>query len=331
MGRRTDVFLCVVGATCGKINLGEDCAIGRSVAALRPDEAALDQFYLHYFLEGVVELLRGGSLGAAQTVISKEMIGRLPIPLPPLEEQRRIVAVLDEAFEGLARARANIEANLADAKELEQALIDWTFDQLDAEDAVPLIDLCGDRGVTYGVIKLGNHIEDGVPCLRTSNVRPSRIDIQAMKRITPTLSQEYSRTILRGGELLVAVRGTLGGVAVADPTMAGWNVSREVAMVDLRQESCEAEFVALYVRSRPAMEWLTGVVTGTAHKGINLTDLRKLPIPLPSRDKQLSAVREISNMRARQDEGRQTIIAQLADLDALRQSLLARAFRGELT
>ena len=52
-----------------------------------------------------------------------------------------------------------------------------------------------------------------------------------MKRITPALSAEYSRTILKGGEVLVNVRGTLGGVAVVGAEMAGWNVSREVAVV----------------------------------------------------------------------------------------------------
>src|SRR5579864_2590476 len=64
MARRADVLLCVVGATCGKINLGEECAIGRSVAAIRPCPEKLNQFYLHYFMMTLVERLRSGSLGA---------------------------------------------------------------------------------------------------------------------------------------------------------------------------------------------------------------------------------------------------------------------------
>lgn len=78
--RKTDVLLCVVGATCGKLNLGEDCAIGRSVAAIRPEPTKLDQFYLHYFLMTLVDRLRAGSVGAAQTVISKEMIQSVTFP-----------------------------------------------------------------------------------------------------------------------------------------------------------------------------------------------------------------------------------------------------------
>lgn len=115
--RKTDVLLCVVGATCGKLNLGEDCAIGRSVAAIRPEPTKLDQFYLHYFLMTLVDRLRAGSVGAAQTVISKEMIQSVTFPWREVPEQRRIVAILDEAFEGIATAKANAERNLHNAHE----------------------------------------------------------------------------------------------------------------------------------------------------------------------------------------------------------------------
>lgn len=97
IAKKSDVFLCVVGATCGKINLGADCAIGRSVAAIRPNESQLDQMYLYHFLSGWTLRLRRMSQGAAQTVITKEMIAELQIPLPPLPEQKRIAAILDKA------------------------------------------------------------------------------------------------------------------------------------------------------------------------------------------------------------------------------------------
>ena len=103
--------------------------------------------------------------------------------------------------------------------------------------------------ITYGVIKLGEEVADGVPCLRTSNVRWLRIETEGMKRIAPTLSSEYSRTILKGGEVLVNVRGTLGGVAVARPEMAGWNVSREVAVVPVNSSRVNPAFLSFLIGS----------------------------------------------------------------------------------
>ena len=127
MARSTDVLVCVVGATCGKLNLGEDCAIGRSVAAIRPEPLKLDQFYLHYFLMTLIDRLRAGSVGAAQTVISKEMIQSIPFPWRDLSEQRRIVAILDEAFEGIATAKANAEKNLQNAREVFENFVQSMF------------------------------------------------------------------------------------------------------------------------------------------------------------------------------------------------------------
>lgn len=127
MARRTDVLLCVVGATCGKINLGDECAIGRSVAAIRPHPSKLKQFYLYYFMMTLVERLRSGSVGAAQTVISKEMVETVQIPLPSLAEQQRIVGVLEEAFAGLATAQATAERNLQNARALFESHLKSAF------------------------------------------------------------------------------------------------------------------------------------------------------------------------------------------------------------
>jgi len=95
----SDVLVCVVGATCGKLNLGADCAIGRSVAAIRPDPSLLNQGFLYAFLQGWTLRLRLGSQGSAQGVITKEMLASIPMPVPPLVEQERIVKLLDESEE----------------------------------------------------------------------------------------------------------------------------------------------------------------------------------------------------------------------------------------
>jgi type I restriction enzyme S subunit len=94
-----DVLVCVVGATAGKVNLGIDCAIGRSVAAVRPLPQRLNTSYLHHFLKTKTLVLRHGSQGLAQGVITREMLLGLEIPLPSLEEQRRIAAILDKTAE----------------------------------------------------------------------------------------------------------------------------------------------------------------------------------------------------------------------------------------
>jgi type I restriction enzyme S subunit len=100
----SDVLICVVGATSGKLNLGADCAIGRSVAAIRPRDGTFGEFLYYQLLPKVLELRQGAS-GSAQGVISKEMLASIPIILPSLEEQHRIVSKLDMLFDKTDRAR----------------------------------------------------------------------------------------------------------------------------------------------------------------------------------------------------------------------------------
>lgn len=107
-GRRGDIFICVVGATAGKLNLGIDCAIGRSVAAIRPSPA-LDTRFLYYQLQPWVQKLRAASAGSAQGVISKKQLAAIPIEVPPLVEQRRVVCELEKQFSRLDRAVADLQ------------------------------------------------------------------------------------------------------------------------------------------------------------------------------------------------------------------------------
>ncbi|OOY07004.1 restriction endonuclease subunit S [Thioclava sp. F36-7] len=90
-----DVLICVVGATVGKLNLGIDCAIGRSVAAIRP-LPALNAEYLYRSLMPFTLRLREGARGSAQGVISRKDLNSIELWVPPLTEQRRIVAKVDE-------------------------------------------------------------------------------------------------------------------------------------------------------------------------------------------------------------------------------------------
>lgn len=121
-GREGDVFICVVGATAGKLNLGIDCAIGRSVAAIRPDQK-LDTKFLYYQLQPWVLKLRAASAGSAQGVISKKQLAEIPVYVPNLEEQRRIVAEIDKQFSRLDEAVANLQRVKANLKRYKSAVL----------------------------------------------------------------------------------------------------------------------------------------------------------------------------------------------------------------
>lgn len=337
MGYATD-YICEAGATIigrkGTINTpiyvetrfwNVDTAFGLS------PRSCLDSKFLHYFCLSYdfAALNRGTTIPS----LVKTDLQCIELPFPPIDEQRRIVAVLDKAFAGIATATANAQKNLTNARALFQTYLNRELAELPkSAKSTKLVDLCSKRRIiTYGVIKLGDETPDGVPCLRTSNVRWLHVDQTGMKRIEHDLSEQYRRTILEGGEVLVNVRGTLGGVAVASDDMVGWNVSREVAVVPVAAESAMPEFLAYWIGSKDSQDWLTGVQKGAAYSGINIADLRELSVGIPSISEQRRIVDRLSGAQKKCNDLASVAQAKLAALTKLKQSLLQKAFAGELT
>jgi type I restriction enzyme S subunit len=154
------------------------------------------------------------------------------------------------------------------------------------------------RPISYGVIKLGPEDPTGTPVLRCSDVRFRRLDLHGMRRVAPAIEDEYQRTRLLGGEVLVSIRGTLGGCAVVPPELGGHNIAREVAMVDPNNWT-SAEYLLNVISAPYFQDAISRNVRGIAYKGINLSSLAKLPIPVPPRDVQqalVSQVRELMEM-----------------------------------
>ncbi len=133
---------------------------------------------------------------------------------------------------------------------------------------------------------------DGVPTLRSSDVRSLRLDLHGVKRVAPVIAGQFKRTFLRGNEILVTVRGTLGGVVVAPHQCSGFNISREVAMLALVDEEI-AKTMAIFIASGPIQRWLMQRTKGIAYTGINIETLKELPLPVPSIAEQQQIVAEV--------------------------------------
>lgn len=183
------------------------------------------------------------------------------------------------------------------------------------------------RSITYGVIKLGEHVSDGVPVLRSSDVRHLRLDLEAVKRVEPDIAGEYRRTFLKGGELLITVRGTLGGIVVAPADCAGYNISREVAMLAMIEPKT-ARAMAIFIGSNPIQHWLMQRTKGIAYTGINIETLKQVPIPLPPLAEQKRIVAEVERRLSVIDELESAVSANLPRAMRLRQAVLQKAFKG---
>lgn len=108
MASDNDVLICVVGATSGKLNRGANCAIGRSVAAIRPHEKVIRD-YIYYGLHPWIQRLRGGSQGSAIGVITRDMLASVEMPFPEEDQQKEIVQTLCLIEDIIRRRKEELE------------------------------------------------------------------------------------------------------------------------------------------------------------------------------------------------------------------------------
>ncbi len=143
--------------------------------------------------------------------------------------------------------------------------------------------LCeSERKITYGVVKPGPEVDDGVRFIRGGDVFQGQIAEDALRTISPQLSDKYKRTLLRGGELLVSLVGNPGEVAVVPEHLTGANIARQVGLIPLRPTT-NARYVMYFLRSHSGRAQLFTRTQGAVQQVINLSDLRTIEIPRISR------------------------------------------------
>jgi type I restriction enzyme, S subunit len=146
-------------------------------------------------------------------------------------------------------------------------------------DTIPLGQLvAAGESITYGVVKPGDNPPDGVRFIRGGDIKAGRVDTSGLRHISSEVSKQYKRTLLRGGELLVSLVGNPGEVAIASPDLAGANIARQVGLVRLAPSS-SAEFIKYYLMSPPGKLALGAQSLGSVQSVINLSDLKRVPVP----------------------------------------------------
>lgn len=154
------------------------------------------------------------------------------------------------------------------------------------------------RDISYGVIKLGSEPKSGgISTLRCSDVRAGFIDLSGVRKVDEAIEADYVRTRLSGGEVVINIRGTLGGVALVSDDLKGFNVAREVAVIPLARE-LSGNFVVYLMLSPYFWDHIQTNLRGIAYKGLNLGTLRELPIPLPPLAEQHRIVAKVDELMA---------------------------------
>jgi len=186
-----------------------------------------------------------------------------------------------------------------------------------------------ERPISYGVLQPGDDLPDGVPLIRVCDVADGRVEVGQLKRIDPSISNQYQRTIVQGGEVLLTVVGTIGRTAVVPSSLKGANTARAVAVISVTSE-IDARYLELNLREPSMRARLTNAAHEVARKTLNLEDVRPACIPLPPRNEQVCIVEIVEEQLAKAEHADAEIEHDASRSMRLRQAILKRAFEGKL-
>jgi type I restriction enzyme S subunit len=305
-------------------NLTNGIGFGSSeYIVFRPNEA-LDKEWLYYFLSRESFRIEGaqrmtGAVGHKR--VAKEFIDEYSIPLPSLPEQQRIVAILDEAFAGIATAKANAEKNLQNAREVFENYLHRIFTQ---------------RGEGWVEVTLGDvcNATQGIQISKSeqsSTKRPNYrrylyiSDFDHDKRLK-YVADIYPSKVVTNEDIVVANTGSAGRIFRG---MDGV-LSNNLFKVSFRHDAVDRDFLFYFVTSSLFQNYQHGIMRGTANPHMGHVNFKSTPLCLPGVDKQKHLVSKLDALNEETQHLTSIYQRKLAALDELKKSLLHKAFNGEL-
>ncbi len=261
----------------------------------------------------------GGSLLRARP----EYVGKIEIPLPPLDEQRRIAAILDKADQ--LRQKRKLAIKLLDS--LTQSIFLEMFG--DTEISWPikgLRDVVRDGTlITYGIVQAGEEFSGGVPYIRTGDIKDGEISLIGLRHTDPEIASRFKRSQVQAGEIVMSIRATVGTTACVPMQLSGANLTQGTARI-APGPAVTTEYLLYYLRSRPIQSWIEKQVKGATFREITLSRLRELQVvipPLRLQDDFSMAIQVVRRQKTNAEAA--------ADFsDFLFASLQHRAFSGQL-
>ncbi|MBI5757010.1 MAG: restriction endonuclease subunit S [Planctomycetales bacterium] len=330
-----DVLICEGGYPGRAAIWDEDYPIHfqKAIHRVRFHEPERNKWFVYHlhFLDLSGEL-RQYFTGTGIQHFTGETLARLPIPLPPLAEQRRIVGILDEAFEGLATAKANAEQNLQNARALFESHLQAVFTQRGdgwGEKTIEEVCVIGDGNHSSNYPTKDELVEVGVPFIRATNLVAGRVSGYDMRFLSAEKHAQLKKGHLKTGDILITNRGEIGKTAIVDSAYDNANLNSQIAWLRCR-DGMKNKFLFHVLNSSDIQQHFQSSKSGAALQQFTIKQLKALKVPSPPMPKQHVIVEQLDSLSEETQRLESLYQRKLAALDELKKSLLHRAFSGQL-
>ena len=321
-------LLIAMYGSIGKLGItGIECCTNQAIAFAK-ELYGVTTKYMFYYLSFIKPKLIAKGKGGTQKNISQTVLNSLDVPVPPLEEQARIVARIEELFSQLESGVETLKQTKVQLAVYRQAVLKEAFAHI--EKKVPIRDLT--TLVTSGSRGWAQYYSDrGALFIRIGNLTRTGIEINFddIQNVSLPDRAEGLRSRLQPNDVLISITADLGSIGLVPETIPEAYINQHIAVVRF-QNSNQGKFMAYYLRSDWGQKDLLKNKRGAGKMGLGLDDIRDTPVPVVSDDEAAEVLAEIESRLSVCDQIEQTVDAALQQAEALRQSILKKAFEGGL-
>ena len=337
-------------ASLGKVAiLDVDAVVNQAILGIIPREDIATRDFLRWwltFMEGHVTMLSNSS---TQDNLNAEKVRTMPVFIPPAAQQRAIAAFLDRETARIDALVAKKERLIEVLEERRRNLITHVVTRgLDPH--VPLkdsgVEWLGEiprhweikrlwhltpsrRRIMYGIVLPGPNVDGGIPIVKGGDVSEGRLRLDLLSRTTSAIESAYVRSRLRGGDLVFAIRGSIGEVAMVPEELTGANLTQDAARIAYTARTNGA-WLMFALKSAVVFSQLEAGALGATIKGINIRDLKRALIPVPPLDEQIAIAKYVTEATARFDRLTATVKDAVRALGERRTALISAAVTGKI-
>jgi len=334
-----DIVTACSGGSWGKsaiYDLDEKLILNTSTLRLRFYNDLGDNNYLYYltktkyFKDSLSKYITGQQPNYGYSHYSK-----IPIPLPPLPEQQRIVTILDEAFAAIAKAKANAEKNLKNAKELFESYLQGVFENRgEGWEEKKLFEITNKIG-SGSTPKGGNenYKTEGISLIRSMNVHDFEFRERNLAFIDEKQAKELNNVTLQENDVLLNITGaSVARCCIIPKEYLPARVNQHVSIIRAKKEIIDPIFLNLLLTSKFYKDQLlfTGE-QGATRQAITKAQLEIFEVAFPKSLKEQQAIVQKLDALSFETKKLEAIYQQkINDLEELKKSILQKAFSGEL-
>ncbi len=331
----SNVIIGRVGALCGNVrHMTEKIWLTDNAFKITDFKLDFDNAFLTYLLN--FKNLREYARQAAQPVISNSSLKDVILEFPKsLNEQQRIVAILDEAFAAISKAKANAEQNLRNAKELFESYLQRVFEKKgDGWEEKALKDLTTKIG--SGATPRGgqeNYKSEGISLVRSMNVHDWEFRVKNLALIDEKQAKELDGVTLQEDDVLLNITGaSVARCCVFPKEYLPARVNQHVSIIRPKEELLDSRFLNFLLTSKPYKDQLlfTGE-QGATRQAITKAQIETFKISIPKLEIQKDIVNKLDSITTETKKLEAIYQQKINDLEELRKSILQKAFSGELS